>query len=163
MICSKCAKEIPEGSQFCLQCGSPVKTQHPAKKKQNTALVAVLLLIIVGCAAYLIVNGYIGEPVADLGRAVGISDQNFTIRVTGDKGLAFHGSYMTVSSGGTSTSQSVEGTTPAVYSTTGKIVSTSFQKKNETGTLRVEILRGVEVVKQASTTAAYGVVTAATN
>jgi predicted nucleic acid-binding Zn ribbon protein len=162
MDCSKCGKEVPEGSKFCLQCGGPI-AQGSATKKQNTTLVAVLLLVIVGCAIYLVGGGYLTESSTELAKAVGIADQDFTIRVTGDTGITFHGSYMSVSSGGSSSSQCVEGVTPATYNATGKIVSTTFQKKSESGNLRVQILRGSEVVKQSSTTASYGVVTVATN
>jgi hypothetical protein len=160
---SQCGKEIPKGSRLCLQCGSSVTSQEPTKKRQNMTLVAVLLLVIIGCAVYLITNGYVGEPMGELGRVVGIAEQDFTIRVTGDTDLKFHGSYMVISSGGSSNSQSVEGVTPTAYNATGKIVSASFQKKGKGGNLRIEILRGGEVVKQSSTSAAYGLATVATN
>jgi predicted nucleic acid-binding Zn ribbon protein len=163
MICSKCGKDIPDGSRFCLECGGNVTEQEPKKKKQNTILVAVLVLIIVGCGGYLITSGYLNEPMEELGRSTGVVEQDFTIRVTGDAGLKFHGSYMIVSNSGSSSSQSVEGVTPTTYNATGKIISTSFQKKGERGNLRVEILRGSEVVKQSSTSAEYGVVSVATN
>lgn len=89
-------------------------------------------------------------------------NSDFTIKVTGTNGLSFSGSYMGVTSGGT-TSKSVDGTVPATYTVSGSIVSCSFQKKSESGSLAVQILKDNKVVKESDTTAAYGVVTAATN
>ena len=69
---------------------------------------------------------------------------------------------MVVTSGGQSTSKSVDGVVPATYSVKGNIVSVVFQKQTESGTLKVEILRGGKVVNSSDTTAAYGVVSVAT-
>jgi len=44
----------------------------------------------------------------------------------------------------------------------GNIVSVVFQKQTESGTLKVEILCGGKVVNSSDTTAAYGVVSVAT-
>jgi hypothetical protein len=86
----------------------------------------------------------------------------FTIRVSGTSGLKFSGSYMGVTAGGTSTSRSVDGIVPEEYSVEGTIVSCTFQKQSESGRLRVEIIKGGKVVSQSETSAAYGVVSAAT-
>lgn len=75
--------------------------------------------------------------------------------------VRFSGSYMVVTSGG-STSRSVDGTTPAEYAVRGVIVSCAFQKTSESGSLKVEILKGGKVVNSSYTAAAYGVVSVAT-
>ena len=99
------------------------------------------------------------SPVAAIFRG----NQDFSISVTGSNGLRFHGSYMAVANDGSSNSQSVEGTVPATYTVNGKIVSTTFQKKGEGGELTVRISRDGAVVKEATTSAAYGVASAATD
>ena len=92
-----------------------------------------------------------------------IGESDFTIKVSGTSGLEFSGSYMVVASGGQSTSKSVDGIVPAQYTVRGEIVSCSFQKQTEFGILRIEILKGSKVVSQSETSAAYGVVSAATD
>ena len=90
------------------------------------------------------------------------TDSEFQIKVSGTTGLEFSGTYMVVTSGGQSTSKSVDGVVPAAYSVKGNIVSVVFQKQTESGTLKVEILRGGKVVNSSDTTAAYGAVAVAT-
>ena len=145
MLCPKCKKENPEGSKFCNSCATPLN------KKTNPLVVGFLLLVIGWAAWSLIGTGFIGDFIAD---------PTFTIQVRGDDGLEFHGSYM-VTVAGSSQSQSVEGRVPQDYSVSGKIVSVSFQKKAEQGSLRVALVKNGEVVKSAETSAAYGMVTAA--
>lgn len=100
--------------------------------------------------------------------------QSYEVVVTGiapsssggskEVGIPFHGSYMTMAPGGSSSSQSVEGVTPQSYSTSGVLVSTTFQMKGTyEATLRVEIKVNGSVKKSAQTSAAYGVVSVATD
>lgn len=102
------------------------------------------------------------KPVSPLLRG---EAQSFEIVVTGTAGIPFQGSFMTMAAGGSSSSQSVEGVTPQSYFTTGVLVSTTFQKQGsyENTTLRVEIKSNGVVKKSAETTAAYGLVAAATD
>jgi hypothetical protein len=97
-----------------------------------------------------------------MGCGSSLSDSDYKIKVSGTSGLEFSGSYMVVKAGGESTSKSVDGTVPAEYSVTGDIVSVSFQKQTDTGTLKVEISKDGKVLKSEDTTAAYGVVAIAT-
>lgn len=79
------------------------------------------------------------------------------IRVSGTSGISFQGGYGDV--GG---QQSVEGTIPETYylgEPQGGIVSASFQKWCDSGTLTVEIIDDGQVVESRTTTASYGVVT----
>ena len=76
--------------------------------------------------------------------------------------VAFAGSYMSISSNGSSSSRSVDGTTPVEYSVRGSIISCSFQKQSESGTLTVEIIHDGKVITTEYTTADYGVVSVAT-
>lgn len=87
---------------------------------------------------------------------------DFTIRVTGSKGVKFSGSYMVIGDG-KSVSKSVENTVPTEYRVKGQIVSVSFQKQIALGKLGVEILRGGQSVANAETTAEYGVASASSN
>jgi len=178
LICPKCTKDIPAGSQFCWQCGTPIhlssqpestldfltKSRSMTKRKrQRQILVSILLIIIVGCVIYGVTSGGFLETFSEVSRSSRPGDQEFTIRVTGDSGLKFRGDYMLVASGQSSASKSVEGTTPSTYTATGTMLSISFQKQCEGGALRVTILRGGTIVRESSTTAAFGVVTVTTN
>ena len=92
-------------------------------------------------------------------------DHSYTIRVTGSQAtsvIEFSGNYMILESNGGSSSRSVDGYTPAEYTVRGYIVSCAFQKMGERGLLKVEILKGGEVVNSSYTTAAYGMVSVAT-
>lgn len=91
------------------------------------------------------------------------SNKTYTISVTGSSGVAFSGSIGGIDSNGDYISQSVDGTVPHTYTFTGSMVSVVFQNQGESGTLTVQILEGSTILKQASTTAAYGVVSVATD
>jgi hypothetical protein len=99
---------------------------------------------------------------ASLSSCAGLTESSFTIKVTGSSGMKFSGSYMSVTTGGSNTSKSVEGIVPEEFTITGSIVSCSFQKQSEGGFLKVEILKNGKSVSHSETYAAYGVVTAAT-
>lgn len=92
----------------------------------------------------------------------------FIIKVSGTTGLEFSGSYLVTTSNGQSASESVNGTVPQEYGVTGtnritvSMVSVELQKQTEEGTLKVEILKDNETVASSETTAAYGVVSVAT-
>jgi hypothetical protein len=81
----------------------------------------------------------------------------YTINVTGASGLAFTGSYLVIDDNKAVT-QSVEGTVPMIYTISGELVSCTFQKKTDDGTLKVRILKGDRVVKESETSSAYGAV-----
>jgi hypothetical protein len=95
-------------------------------------------------------------------------NSQFNIRVSGTTDLEFSGSYLVVMSNGQSDSESVNGTVPyeiGVIGIDGIIISTvsvEFQKQTEEGTLKVEILKDDEIIASSETTAAYGVVSLAT-
>lgn len=88
-------------------------------------------------------------------------EHDFTIRITGSAGLPFSGAYMLVATTGNNLSKSVDGKVPETFSLRGTLVSCSFQKKFESGTLRIEILKDGVAVSQSDTSAAYGVVSLA--
>lgn len=91
-----------------------------------------------------------------------VLNHKFEIRVSGTDGTPFSGSYMAVTNG-SSTSHTVDGTIPESYMVSeATMVSVAFQKKSTDGSLTVTILRDGESVKTESTTAAYGMVTVAT-
>jgi len=84
---------------------------------------------------------------------------SFTINVTGSG--PFSGSIPVIRDG-KSEQRSVDGTAPCSYNETGTLVSVSFQKKGTAGTLGVDISKDGQSVASQSTSAEYGVVTAAT-
>lgn len=75
MICSKCGKELREGTKFCPGCGAPVQAKNVAaasaeapsvpnneKKKSYKGLVAIIIVLIVlvigaACAAFWFLGG----------------------------------------------------------------------------------------------------------
>jgi hypothetical protein len=108
----------------------------------------ILIMLILGALIFLL-TGCDGES-------------TFVIRVSGTTGLEFSGNYLVYTSNGQSTSKSVDGTVPTEYTVKGTIVSVVFQKQTEEGTLKVEILKDNQVIASSETTAAYGVVSVAT-
>jgi hypothetical protein len=86
---------------------------------------------------------------------------SYMIRITGDSGVKFQGSYMIQQADGSSSLKSVDGYVPQEYFIEGHIASCSFQKDCENGKLRIALLRNGEKVKVEETTAPYGVVMAA--
>ena len=87
------------------------------------------------------------------------SSAKFDISVGGD--APFSGAIMIVKDG-KSVQRSVDGQAPTSYSEEGTLVSVSFQKKAAKGTLSVSITKDGQPAASQSTTAEYGVVTAAT-
>jgi hypothetical protein len=128
-------------------------TKKPLPWKKIIIGVVVLIVVIAIISSF--AGGSSGVPL--------FSTSTYTIQVTGTSGVQFSGSYMVTDSGGSSTSQSVDGTVPQTYTVTGTIVSVVFQNQGDSGTLSVQILKDSTVVKQATTTAAYGVVSVATD
>jgi len=90
-------------------------------------------------------------------------DSVFQIKVSGTEGLEFSGSYLVTTADGKVTSKSVDGFIPAQYSVTGTMVSVAFQKQTEVGTLIVDIIKDNKVIANEDTTAAYGIVSVATD
>jgi hypothetical protein len=90
----------------------------------------------------------------------------YIIKVSGNTGLEFSGSYGAVTRSGQTAIQYVEtGTVPVDYRVTAPssaVAFCSFSKLGETGTLNVQIFNNEQVVTQAGTTAPYGSVTLAT-
>jgi len=82
----------------------------------------------------------------------------YEISVSGTSGVAFSGSFLVTDSNGSTVSQTVDGIIPQTYTLTGSAVSVELQKKGDSGTLAVQILRDSTVVGQGDTTDAYGVV-----
>jgi hypothetical protein len=92
----------------------------------------------------------------------GMSKSKDLKSLTGSDSVKFTGSYLTLTAGGSSTSQSVEGTVPATYETTGTMVSCEFQNAGQYGWLDVTVTKDGAWAAQSTTSAAYGVVTVAT-
>jgi len=89
------------------------------------------------------------------------TESNFKIKIVGSHNIKFSGSYMVVTADGHSSSHTVDGIVPAEYDVKGWIVSCSFQKQSEQGSLSVLVYRNGQLMDQSTTSAAYGVVTLA--
>ncbi len=160
MFCKKCGKQLADDSKFCPSCGTtvgevePISGAAPKRTSRRPWIIGCVVLAIL--TTVIIASLVIGQCASTL------QPDDFTIRVSGTAGLQFNGSYGVTNSDGSSTSQTVDGTVPTEYQVTGTIVSVVFQKQTEAGTLKVQIIKDGEVVKEAETTAAYGVVSVAT-
>ncbi|MCP4632378.1 MAG: hypothetical protein GY855_05590, partial [candidate division Zixibacteria bacterium] len=55
-------------------------------------------------------------------------------------------------------SKNVDGVVPTEYSITADVVWCSFAKQSEGGTLKIEILKGKEVISESSTSIPYGII-----
>jgi len=151
----------------CRFCGELLdkKLHKKLSRKTGKYLIANRVLNIVICVTlvifgFIFMYQYMAHSSVQSLPIIGNSD--FTIEVLGTRGLEFQGGYMQVNSWGESISKSVEGVVPTQYSVSGNIISCSFQKKHKLGTLKVRILREGITVAKSETSAAYGVVSAAT-
>lgn len=143
------------------------------------ALILVVLLM-TGCAAHAMSwpAGTTGMPGSDdsppatapvapvestfVITVTGMSKSKDLKSLTGSDSVKFSGNYMTVTASGSSTSQTVDGTVPATYKTTGSIVYCEFQNQGKYGWLDVTITKDGAWAAQATTSAAYGIVSVAT-
>ena len=91
--------------------------------------------------------------------ATGIADEPFTIRVTGDTGQVFTGSYVLLKADGNVVNSSISGTAPEDFRIDGLQVDLILQKASATGYLEAEILKGRKVVAEGSVSSAYGSLT----
>lgn len=161
--CPRCGGQIQADATTCEHCNSELvplpgskKGKQPLKQaKEKNQVPAWLVLVAFACVGIFIwiIAGVGNSP-------LGMS--SYTVNVSGTPGLNFSGSYMVVASG-KSESRSVDGVVPQSYQLKGNIVSVSFQKKSQGGVLEVKILKDGRVVSASDTSAAYGIVTAATN
>ena len=141
--------------------GAAARTTKEKPSKLGIIFLGIILLALAAvgsCVVCVMLPGTSESPAPSLS-----SDTEFQIKISGTAGLPFSGSYMVVTSGGQSVSKSVDGSVPTQYSVEGMMVSVAFQKQTEDGTLKVEILREGNVVNSSDTTAAYGVVSVATD
>jgi hypothetical protein len=84
------------------------------------------------------------------------------IRVSGSDGVHFSGSYSLTSAGKTE-KHNIEGVVPAEYPTSGTAISAIVAKRDEAGSLMIEIRRNGTVVKVAGTNGRGSAVAVATN
>lgn len=180
--CPKCAELIQPDAQICRFCNAEVSPMSAEQQKQIKAVAEkeakksnhvpgwLVAVMFAGLAIFIYIEANNGST--DSGRNTGnpinaglggVLADDYVIKVNGSDGCKFSGSYMLVTTDGQSQSKSVEGRVPAEYQARGSIVSTSFQKQAESGLLKVQILKGGKLVNESETTAAYGVVSAASN
>lgn len=118
--------------------------------------VIVSALVIAGC------DSNTGPALGSVAKLAAGVESDFTILVSGTPGTKFIGGYMLMQADGSNTHKSVEGKTPSEYKMRGTMISTSFQKQSTKGELVVTVHRDGKEVSQSDTTAAYGVVSVAT-
>jgi len=172
--CPKCAEYVQAEATICKHCKSELVPLTDSEKKQMIKqakkanhVPGWLVLVTFGCVGVFIwfmASGGNSPTGSSHSKSVSsIFSSDYTVKVSGTPGLGFSGSYMVVTASGKSESKSVDGKVPQTYQLSGSIVSVSFQKKSESGVLEVQILKDGRVVSASDTSAAYGVVSAATN
>ena len=176
--CPKCAELIQPEAQVCRFCNTEVTpmsvedqrkiraAQEKNAKKATHVPGWLVALVFAGVALFIysMANNSLPGGGGSSGNTInGVLTDTYTIKVTGSDKCKFSGSYMIVTAGGQSQSKTVEGRVPAEFECRGSIVSTSFQKQGENGRLKVQIMKGGRLVNESETTAAYGVVSAASN
>lgn len=90
-----------------------------------------------------------------------ISD--YTIRVTGTKGVHFEGGIGSVPLVGDPETDTIKGVVPAEFTYSGSVVYGYFQKTAKEGKLKVEILKDGAVVAESETSLPHGSVSAGYN
>jgi len=86
-------------------------------------------------------------------------ESNYTIKVTGADQLPFSGHYTIAGTGAMLKPVQVTGKAPTEFAGEGLAAACAIRKTTSKGTLKVEILRGKEVVSTAETAAPYGIIT----
>lgn len=82
----------------------------------------------------------------------------FTVRIGGDEGVAFAGSYVLVDETGGRVTNQLTGAAPYVFSTEGACLALTLTKTSRDGELRARILRGRHVAAKGSASGAGGTV-----
>ena len=86
-------------------------------------------------------------------------ESDYTIKVTGSDRLQFSGHYTIAGTGAMPKPVQVKGAVPAGYKGKGLATACVFRKTSAEGTLKVEILKGQEIVSSMETAAPYGIIT----
>lgn len=92
------------------------------------------------------------------------SQPDFTVKVSGTKGLKFQGDIDVVSSDGSSNSESVSGTvSKTIAIKKAAMISVVLQNQGASGTMDVQVFHQGQLVKESKTSAQYGTVSVATS
>jgi len=110
--------------------------------KKSKLLFTLIIILMLGCS-----EGLKGV------------ESDYTIKVTGADQLPFSGHYTIAGTGAMPKPVQVTGKGPAEYTGNGLAAACVIRKTTAEGTLKVEILRGKEVVSTAETAAPYGIIT----
>lgn len=118
------------------------------------AIVIVLFVIsiMVTCA---VSESDIGDVVS-----TATADRDFTVKLTGTRGLQFSGNCLVTESFAGGGSRSLEGEVPATYRFRGRLISCAFSKLTEHGTLTLSIASEGRTLQESSTSAPYGMASA---
>lgn len=172
--CPKCAEYVQAEAQICKHCKSELipladneLKQITKQAKKENHVPGWIVLVAFGCVGafiwFMASSGNSPSGSSPSKSVSSIFSSDYTVKVSGTPGLRFSGSYMVVTASGKSESKSVDGEVPQSYQLSGSIVSVSFQKQSESGVLELQILKDGQVVSASDTSAAYGLVSAATN
>jgi len=61
MYCPKCGKEIPDGSQFCLQCGGDLRRKQSVSTLAGLSIAAIALLVVFALIVGILVFAYVNN------------------------------------------------------------------------------------------------------
>ena len=86
-------------------------------------------------------------------------ESDYTIKVTGSDKLQISGHYTIAGIGAMPKPIQVTGSVPTEYKGKGVAAVCVFRKTSTVGTLKVEILKGQEIVSSMETSAPYGIIT----
>jgi hypothetical protein len=86
-------------------------------------------------------------------------ESDYTIKISGSDKLQFSGHYTIAGTGAMPKPVEVKGVVPMEYKDKGMAAACVFRKTNADGTMKVEIIKGQEIVSSSETAAPFGIIT----
>jgi hypothetical protein len=84
---------------------------------------------------------------------------DYTIKISGSDKLQFSGHYTIAGTGAMPKPVQVKGAVPMEYKGKGMAAACVFRKTTAEGTMKVEIMKGQEIVSSSETAAPFGIIT----
>lgn len=86
-------------------------------------------------------------------------ESDYTIKISGSDKLQFSGHYTIAGTGAIPKPVEVKGGVPLEYKGKGMAAACVFRKTTADGTMKVEIMKGQEIVSSSETAAPFGIIT----